>query len=55
MTAEVRRAAGARGGAADPPRLVALIPAAGGGSRFGSALPKQYADLGGRPLLLLMR
>ena len=35
-----------------PPRLVALIPAAGGGSRFGSALPKQYADLGGAPLLV---
>ena len=33
-------------------RLVALIPAAGGGSRFGSALPKQYADLGGQPLLV---
>jgi len=35
-----------------PPRLVALIPAAGGGSRFGSALPKQYADLAGQPLLV---
>ncbi len=35
-----------------PARLVALIPAAGGGSRFGSALPKQYADLGGLPLLV---
>jgi 2-C-methyl-D-erythritol 4-phosphate cytidylyltransferase len=34
------------------PQLVALIPAAGGGSRFGSALPKQYADLGGQPLLV---
>jgi len=34
------------------PRLVALLPAAGGGSRFGSALPKQYADLDGRPLLV---
>jgi 2-C-methyl-D-erythritol 4-phosphate cytidylyltransferase len=34
------------------PRLVALIPAAGGGSRFGSALPKQYADLDGQPLLV---
>jgi 2-C-methyl-D-erythritol 4-phosphate cytidylyltransferase len=36
----------------DPPRLVALIPAAGGGSRFGAALPKQYADLAGAPLLV---
>jgi len=34
-----------------PARRVALIPAAGGGSRFGGSLPKQYADLGGRPLL----
>lgn len=33
-------------------RIAALIPAAGGGSRFGSALPKQYADLNGRPLLV---
>jgi len=32
-------------------RHIALIPAAGGGRRFGGALPKQYADLGGRPLL----
>jgi len=36
----------------DRPRIVALIPAAGGGSRFGSRLPKQYADLNGRPLLV---
>jgi 2-C-methyl-D-erythritol 4-phosphate cytidylyltransferase len=34
------------------PRRIALIPAAGGGRRFGAALPKQYADLGGRPLLV---
>jgi 2-C-methyl-D-erythritol 4-phosphate cytidylyltransferase len=32
-------------------RRIALIPAAGGGRRFGGELPKQYADLGGRPLL----
>jgi len=32
-------------------RLVALIPAAGGGSRFGGEAPKQYALLGGRALL----
>jgi 2-C-methyl-D-erythritol 4-phosphate cytidylyltransferase len=40
------------GGARGAPRLVALIPAAGGGTRFGSALPKQYANLGGVPLLV---
>ena len=33
------------------PRLFALIPAAGGGSRFGGTHPKQYASLAGRPLL----
>jgi 2-C-methyl-D-erythritol 4-phosphate cytidylyltransferase len=35
-----------------PVRIVAVIPAAGGGSRFGTVLPKQYADLGGAPLLV---
>jgi 2-C-methyl-D-erythritol 4-phosphate cytidylyltransferase len=32
-------------------RYVALIPAAGSGSRMGSATPKQYAPLAGRPLI----
>ncbi len=32
-------------------RLWALVPAAGGGSRFGGTEPKQYATLAGRPLL----
>lgn len=32
-------------------RRFVLIPAAGGGSRFGAALPKQYALLAGRPVL----
>ena len=32
-------------------RLWALVPAAGGGSRFGGSTPKQYAPLAGRPLL----
>jgi len=32
-------------------RYVALIPAAGSGSRMGSAMPKQYAPLAGRPLI----
>ena len=32
-------------------RLIALVPAAGGGSRFGETRPKQYAPLAGRPLL----
>lgn len=33
------------------PRYVALIPAAGSGSRMLAELPKQYALLAGRPLL----
>lgn len=33
------------------PRHFALVPAAGSGSRMGSALPKQYLPLLGRPLL----
>ncbi|SCK20524.1 2-C-methyl-D-erythritol 4-phosphate cytidylyltransferase [Vogesella sp. LIG4] len=32
-------------------RRIALVPAAGHGSRFGSATPKQYLDIGGQPLL----
>ena len=34
-----------------PARYFALIPAAGSGSRMASALPKQYIDLAGRPML----
>ena len=33
------------------PRLFALIPAAGTGSRFGDTVPKQYLPLAGRPML----
>jgi 2-C-methyl-D-erythritol 4-phosphate cytidylyltransferase len=33
------------------PRYIALIPAAGSGSRMGAATPKQYAQLAGRPLI----
>jgi 2-C-methyl-D-erythritol 4-phosphate cytidylyltransferase len=51
MTASIPSPA-TRGPKTAPPRLVALIPAAGGGSRFGRALPKQYADLDGAPLLV---
>ena len=29
----------------------AIVPAAGRGTRFGDALPKQYIDVGGQPLL----
>ncbi len=32
-------------------RLFALVPAAGGGSRFGTGTPKQYAQLAGLPVL----
>ncbi len=32
-------------------RYFAIVPAAGAGSRFGAARPKQYLDLLGRPLL----
>lgn len=45
----------AYGGARAPRRpimsAVALIVAAGRGARFGGSLPKQYQDLGGRPVL----
>ncbi len=37
--------------APSPPNVAALIVAAGRGSRFGGALPKQYARLGGRTVL----
>jgi 2-C-methyl-D-erythritol 4-phosphate cytidylyltransferase len=33
------------------PRLIGLVPAAGGGLRFGAGVPKQYAPLAGAPLL----
>ncbi|MET4896005.1 bifunctional 2-C-methyl-D-erythritol 4-phosphate cytidylyltransferase/2-C-methyl-D-erythritol 2,4-cyclodiphosphate synthase [Sphingomonadaceae bacterium jetA1] len=32
-------------------KIAALIVAAGGGTRMGSGLPKQFRDLGGRPML----
>jgi 2-C-methyl-D-erythritol 4-phosphate cytidylyltransferase/2-C-methyl-D-erythritol 2,4-cyclodiphosphate synthase len=35
----------------DRPRTVALIVAAGTGSRAGGAVPKQYATVGGKPLI----
>ena len=33
------------------PRMFVLIPAAGGGARFGGRTPKQYAMLGSEPML----
>ncbi|WP_026224352.1 2-C-methyl-D-erythritol 4-phosphate cytidylyltransferase [Methyloversatilis thermotolerans] len=33
------------------PRHIALVPAAGSGSRFGAQMPKQYLPLAGRPLI----
>ena len=35
-----------------PPRLHALIPCAGSGSRAGSDIPKQYLPVAGRPLVM---
>ena len=32
--------------------LWCIVPAAGRGTRFGAEMPKQYVDVGGRPLLL---
>ena len=32
-------------------KIIALVPAAGTGTRFGDALPKQYLDIAGRPLI----
>ena len=37
---------------ASPPRLYALVPCAGSGSRSGAAGPKQYESLAGRALVL---
>ena len=33
------------------PKIFALVPAAGSGTRFGDTVPKQYLDIGGRPLV----
>jgi 2-C-methyl-D-erythritol 4-phosphate cytidylyltransferase len=33
-------------------KIVALVPAAGTGTRLGDALPKQYIDVNGAPLML---
>ncbi len=33
------------------PRIIALVPAAGIGSRFGAGTPKQYSPLRGQPML----
>jgi 2-C-methyl-D-erythritol 4-phosphate cytidylyltransferase len=32
-------------------RIFVVVPAAGAGVRFGNGIPKQYADLAGKPLL----
>ncbi|EJN03566.1 2-C-methyl-D-erythritol 4-phosphate cytidylyltransferase [Herbaspirillum sp. YR522] len=37
--------------AASPPRYLALLPAAGVGARMGTATPKQYMMLAGKPML----
>lgn len=33
------------------PKIWAVIPAAGGGSRYGGSIPKQYLSLAGKPML----
>jgi 2-C-methyl-D-erythritol 4-phosphate cytidylyltransferase len=33
------------------PNIIAILPAAGTGTRIGDARPKQYLDLGGRPMI----
>ena len=35
-----------------PPRFIALIPAAGIGARAGTPVPKQYAPIHGKPMLM---
>lgn len=33
------------------PRIVVIVPAAGSGTRFGGDIPKQFRQLGGKPLV----
>jgi 2-C-methyl-D-erythritol 4-phosphate cytidylyltransferase len=33
------------------PKIIALVPAAGTGTRLGDSLPKQYLDVNGKPLI----
>lgn len=33
-------------------KCVAIIPAAGSGTRFGGVVPKQYLELGGKPIIV---
>lgn len=47
---ESARERGAEGHSAAARHFV-VVPAAGGGARFGAAVPKQYAELAGGPLL----
>ncbi|HEV8434550.1 MAG TPA: 2-C-methyl-D-erythritol 4-phosphate cytidylyltransferase, partial [Thermoanaerobaculia bacterium] len=32
-------------------RIVVIVPAAGAGTRFGGDIPKQFRQLGGKPLV----
>lgn len=34
------------------PRIIHIVVAGGSGARFGAPLPKQFCDLGGRPMLM---
>lgn len=51
QTATTNNASMVPGSGPEKPRLFALIPAAGAGSRMMSDLPKQYLMLAGRPML----
>ena len=41
-----------KNGAGMKRRNIALIPAAGIGSRFGAGKPKQYVEIGGKTVLI---
>ena len=52
LNSDLDNAAPARSAGALPPRLWALIPCAGNGSRSGAVGPKQYQRVAGQPMVL---